>query len=710
MTEAIAREHVSASVAPHAPGRAAGWCWASAFAVVLLAHGWLSVRLFPSLEALVNDEPAIAVDHAIHLYHGYLGARFLKEHGTSWGYDPFFMAGYPKTPLYDSSSGPAELFQFVAGGGYSPRAYKLGVTALVALVPVAMAFAAWAYGLKSPATLAAVLLAGWYWWVGFPDMLVRTGLVAFVWASALAALAPPLLMRWGMRMPAPHAATSGGPAHSNSSATETSAQRRQLIGRSAARSVLLWCALCLATAAGVQAHSMFPVMVFLPSAVGYLLIGFRLGWRWHLATWAALGAALVATHFWWWPLLRFVSLKTGSDLFMKAEYWSFAMEYYLLTDGRIPLLLLVLGIAGLVHCWRHGNRIQAAVAGSQIIALALLTFAGSMWSVTRHLEPLRFQVPLNLALCLPAGQGMCALLAALDPRGLRAPGRVRGYIGAALLAVILLLLTFPATWWWALAGSAARAPDSTCRVALDRLGTARPVAVGLRPEMQALVEWIRENTDSSARILLEDQLRLWEPVEAESLHWTPLLPLLTGRQYVGGLYHLAFIPHRRAALGDWKLADRHIRSWSPSELRAFCEQYNIGWVITWSRASPRKEQGQPLSTEVFASLPFCERIATLPRHSTRPEEDQYAVFRVRREHTFFARGRGRVVRADYNRIELADLVPDSGQLILRYHWQDGFRAEPPLGIERAEDSGDAVGFIRIRSDRPIPRLLVWNGY
>ena len=75
------------------------WLAGLALGVILGVHGWLSIRLFPSWRTLTSDDPPISVDHAIHLYHGYLGARFIREHGTSWGYDPFFMAGYPKTPV-----------------------------------------------------------------------------------------------------------------------------------------------------------------------------------------------------------------------------------------------------------------------------------------------------------------------------------------------------------------------------------------------------------------------------------------------------------------------------------------------------------------------------------------------------------------------------------------------------------------------------------
>ena len=106
---------------------------------VFAAHVIQSVRLFPTPRAFFdNDHPVILVDHALHLYHGALGSRFLLDHGTTWGYDPFFMAGYPETPVWDSSSNLSILFQALAGGGYHPRAYNIGLLAcsIVALASI----------------------------------------------------------------------------------------------------------------------------------------------------------------------------------------------------------------------------------------------------------------------------------------------------------------------------------------------------------------------------------------------------------------------------------------------------------------------------------------------------------------------------------------------------------------------------------------------
>src|SRR4051794_8146697 len=75
--------------APRPAGRRGAWVLLIG---VLALHGFQSVQMFPTLQALADPEaPVVVIDHAIHLYHGYLGSRFLSEHGRTWGYDPFFM-------------------------------------------------------------------------------------------------------------------------------------------------------------------------------------------------------------------------------------------------------------------------------------------------------------------------------------------------------------------------------------------------------------------------------------------------------------------------------------------------------------------------------------------------------------------------------------------------------------------------------------------
>src|SRR6516165_8703456 len=112
--------------------------------VLIIWQGWMTLTLFGPdhpWDRLLDDQPIISGRHPLHLYHGTLGARSLLERGTLCCYDPGFQAGYPKTPVFDSGSRPAELFLLLAGGNYRPAAYKIGVAILCLLAPLIVALA-----------------------------------------------------------------------------------------------------------------------------------------------------------------------------------------------------------------------------------------------------------------------------------------------------------------------------------------------------------------------------------------------------------------------------------------------------------------------------------------------------------------------------------------------------------------------------------------
>jgi hypothetical protein len=259
-----------------------------------------------------------------------------------------------------------------------------------------------------------------------------------------------------------------------------------------------------------------------------------------------------------------------------------------------------------------------------------------------------------------------------------------------------------------------------------------PLVVGFRPEMHRLVQALRTHTDPSARILFEDQLRLLEQTDPESTHWTPLLPFLLGpdrRQFIGGLYQTAFIDHSRlASFGDFHLGDRFIDEWTPEELERYFRQYNIGWVVCWSA----------LARYSFDRLPSARRVAVLPRYSTlgrlflpeahtwdvlnarlgragalsyiRQNESVYALYRIERTPSFFLRGAGRLASVELNRVELADVVPEDGEIVLSLHWLDTWRTDPPLPLAPVPVPGDPVPFVRIRLEKELGRIVLFNSY
>ena len=147
----------------------------------------------------------------------------------------------------------------------------------------------------------------------------------------------------------------------------------------------------------------------------------------------------------------------------------------------------------------------------------------------------------------------------------------------------------------------------------------------------------------------------------------------------------------------------------------------------------------PLARFTFDHLPGATRVALLPRHATpgRPPagnerewtsilrrggvslarqyvgagESTYAVYRLDRPRSYFLRGKGRVVAVAPNRVELADIEPDAeGVAVVSLHWLDTWRTDPPVPIRPEPAPGDPVSFVRIETSRPIPRLVIENGY
>ncbi len=285
-----------------------------------------------------------------------------------------------------------------------------------------------------------------------------------------------------------------------------------------------------------------------------------------------------------------------------------------------------------------------------------------------------------------------------------------------------------------IAAGAWTASPQTVPLLVGQIARRRPLVVGLPPGAKRLVDWLRRETDLSARILFEDQLRLLETTDPESTHWTPLLPFLLapeGRAFIGGLYQTAFIAHHQAAsFGDYGLGGRRIDQWRPDELDAYFRRYNIGWIVCWS----------PLSKFCFDRYPAAQHVATLPRAAS-PElgisrdpvqwralvalagrevagrylsegVDQVKIYRVDRPHSYFLEGAGEVVSFDANRVELRHLTPDpaTGAAVLSLHWLDTWQTEPRVKLSPIETPGDPVPFVRIVPGKGTGTIVLFNGY
>jgi hypothetical protein len=494
----------------------------------------MSLRLFGNdrpWERLRNDQPIVSGRHPLHLYHGYLGARSLLERGTDCCYDPAFQAGYPKTPVFDSGSRPAECFLALAGGGYHPAAYKLGLALCCLAVPLLLITAARGVGLDRGGVCLATAFGLLVWWGEPCQSALLAGDLDLLLAGLAAVLAIGLTVSF-------HRAPRPG----------------------------TWVGLLASGLLGWFAHPLLFSLVVPLVLIYYLSIGARHRLAWHVALLAALAGGVAGNafwlidwgHYWWIRAPRTVSIPLTPPstwhAFWAATLWGGGF------DRGLAVVLVAAGIVGVSILNQCGARAAARMLGLGTAVLLVLAIASMTSQTLTRAGTFRLLAPALWFAAVPAGHAVSQAWQWLGHR-LSRPRR------AVVLGCGLLLAG-------GLSGEVSVSP------VLTRWVNPPALEIGLSPERQAWVETIRAHTGPEARVLWEDFTG-----PEESSRWPSLLPLWTERSYLGGLDPDGSIEHAYPSLVDGMLAHRPIAEWSDTELEAFCRRYNVGWAVCRSPAA-----------------------------------------------------------------------------------------------------------------------------
>lgn len=619
---------------PASPGRHPAWLML--FAALLGWHGWMTLGLFDaqrSWQRLGDDEAVLSGRHPLHLYHGLLGARTLLERGSLSCYDPAFHAGYPKTPVFDGGSRPAELSLALVGAKYSPRAYKIGLAVVCLAVPLFVFVAARGAGLSRGVATLAVALALLAWWGKTGREAIDAGDVDLSLA-ALAGLAQlGLLLRYHER--------PGVLA---------------LVG-------VLACGLV-----GWFAQPLFMALLAPLLLVYYLSAAHRHPLWWHLPLALGLAAGVVVNAFWlrdwvtfWWLRVppSTEGLETPASV---AGLWQSAIWGDRL-DRAMAVAMAGLGVAGTVILYLSGRRPAARLLGLGTTGLFALIVAGMRSHVLDRLGATQLLPAALLFASLPAAFAVAWALGRLRP--------------GPRVAASLLLAALPLLAWLAAPGWAAR------------MTRPEPLAIGLGEERSALVARLKERTGGEARVLWEDRRG-----RRDESRWTALLPVLTGRAFVGGLDDGAGIEHNTCGLVDGTLAGRPLGEYSDGELADYCRRYNVGWVVCGDESKARLER-----------WPQAGAGERLPAGRW--------LFRIDRKASYALGGRATWRSADERGILLADVTPEAvpgeeeGQVVLSLHYQAGMRVSPSrVRLEKAVSTHDNVPFVRLRMKESVGCVLI----
>jgi hypothetical protein len=426
----------------------------------------------------------------------------------------------------------------------------------------------------------------------------------------------------------------------------------------------------------------------------YLSVGARHRLAWHLALLGGLLGAVAVNSFWlidwisyWWirvpahfetPLLTELTLWNVWE----SPFWGGPV------DKVLTCVLVITSAIGVLLYNQSGRRAIARVFGLSVAVFLSLSVLGLTWEPLGRYGAQRLLVTASLFATLPTAHALTVAFAACWRQQFC---RWASLVVAATVVALLWRAPPPALASWA-----------------TRFMNKEVFRLGLDPDQQGILDALQQHTTSEARILWEDRA-----ASQTSPHWTPLLPLLTQRSFIGGMDADIRIEHTTNGLADALLMARPIREWSNDALVEYCKRYNIGWIVCWSQGA----------IERLRDWPPAIRTATLPPSAA--GESPGCLFTIRREgYSFALTGSARWLSADPQRIVLGDVVSQSRgsdnhgrkPVLLSLHYQAGMRVAPSrvvldsCSIEPVNSvPGDARPFVRLWVDELVTRVTItWD--
>jgi hypothetical protein len=503
--------------------------WLLAVVALVLAQIGLTLVLFGpnrAWSAVTDDRPILSGRHPLHLYHGALGAASFYARGTTTCYDPRFQAGFPKTPVFDAASRPAELFLVLGGGTYRPAVYKLGVFVVLALVPLAFVLAARGAGVPAGAAVLAGVGGMFLVWSNPGRHTIEAGQIDSLAAGLAAIVFVPWLARF--------ATTLGIDA---------------------------WIVLTAMALAG-WFFNPFVWLGLTPIVLAYYLVfAPRHGPAFHLGL-AGVTFVGITPNVWWmvdWAKFWWLRQPLTGD-HLTAPEWQAVLgcsHDYAALFGCLPLwpALVAGGLFGSVIVWRAGHCSAASLSLLSALLAAVVARACCAWPGLPHGLPERLVVLAAGFLIVPTAFGLWRLLERFH---------------MAKFAMITVLLGLLVVGW----------VDGHRRPLARTLGIAAdPLVVGFTAEQRDIIAALKQHTTNDARILWDETTS-----QRSTWNWSALLPVMTDRSFLGGLDPEAGMEHSFCAMCDRQLTGRGLGEWGDKELTQFCRWYNIGWVVARSPA------------------------------------------------------------------------------------------------------------------------------
>lgn len=585
---------------------------------------------FP-IAKLLTPEPLFYIDSAFHWYNMVAIGNIAGDAGWAMGYDPFFRAGTPLGLTKGAGSAilPTLIYALFKGSISATVIWKLHSFFSSLLAPILFLLALFLLKLPRRETLVAYILALALSWVSLLRWHHTVGMVGFAFTAYSAVFYVALLVsilearcRWHWIIPV---GILGG--------------FFQLV------------------------HPFF----FLPVLIGfgsYLVIKRRTIRIRDIAILCAscVTFVLLINSFWIYgtfiadlgyvdPERYLFQRETGLGLLLSELAGNWGHKVY----GSRVYPLVAIGVIWALFSYRRAN---ASWYNSTFLAAGVLTilysaFASHSDTLGAMTEPNRFAPVGYLFLCVPAAAGLCQMARAAFNTNQAAMSVWLARLGGIMVVAIGMFV-------------ANEIRREVSYQPTGHYGRIPPQVRGLGPYTEFMIEWIKTNTTSEARVLFEaSRGRIHDDA-----HIAGYLAYTTQREFIGGPY-----PDRSVtSTSDGRFFGAEAGALTPDQARHYFELYNIGWIIAHAEETKR----------------YLETIDWIERKA---EFKKISVYQVNRDFSYFILGSGRVSSRSHNRIMLSDL--SGKEVVLKYHYVRGIRTEPETEITPYPMPGDDNPFIRI---------------
>jgi hypothetical protein len=530
-------ESLAAEPARNLPVRRDRGTWLAwgTIAVIGAIHAAIAWFMLDGRGGMTGGWPILLGDHGIHYHQAFVTRHCLSTTGTTAGYDPSFMAGYPMSIVSDLSSTLPDVALFVAGPVEPGTAYKILVLACTAATPWLFVAAAVVWGASTTAVVAGLVLFELYFWSDFAIGYAVMGMVGYLLSVPLGLLAI---------------------------AAITSYLERGGFGR--------WLGAASASAAVFLVHLTSAMLVGPAAALAYgvaVLRSRRVGEKFpvsrHLGFWAIGPVVLALNAFWWVPGLLLASTMGKSEYaFAHPEsVWGRLGEIFWL---QVPIesVLISFGLVGLALLARR-NAVAAAGLGAMLVAGFFWGYVAGAWRSLDSLQPGRHTYVFYAAASAAGGIALGEIL-----------GRLRSDRGPRLdrmLAVILVVI-----------GVRMQGPILAYKYGVLLGGNRPALASRPPPRLVWLIDRIKAHVKPGERLLFEETGN--EPPEVvnpfEGLHFSPILPDKTGVEVIGGPFLHTTLTTNFTQFGEGKLFGHE--DWGRAEFVRYAGLYRPTAIVCWS--------------------------------------------------------------------------------------------------------------------------------